>query len=742
MPLPFRHRLSYRQARNTVLLGLVLGLLFSGLQIGLDLLKERERVEYMVKNISSMVMGAAAQAVYSFDEQQAKRVVDGLLQNPPVIEARIINDFGAVLAQGQRAPSEIGLEWLVDLAFAGGSSFSLPLRHGAEPGHLGILEIVLDPRVIVQDFFNRSLLIIFSDLASNLILACLLTMMFYYLLTKPLFLMATQLSTLKTGRPQNQRVTPPPGHETDELGLLADTVNRLLERIGQNLESLKEGERRYLAVLEANPDPMVVYDRQGKTIYANPAFTKVFGWRPEELVGARVNFVPDELKSQTLELIHKLLYSQEGYIRASTRRLNKSGELLDIDLSAAAYHDAQGRPAGMVVNLKDMTLQNKMEERLRQAQKMEAVGNLAGGVAHDFNNILQAIAGYVNLAQSNQPKDCEPPGFLSEIDKAVQRASKLVQRLLTFSRRDSVQFVNLNPNQLLSQVIDLLSHTIPKMITVDISLDPDIRPISADPNQVEQIFLNLGGNAKDAMPAGGRLLFRTDNVIFEEKDCNGVTDCRPGEFVRIRVEDDGQGMDESTIGHIYEPFFTTKPLGQGTGLGLSTVYGIVKNHGGMIFCNSSPGRGTIFDVFFPALPKNTVLPKPDKPGVESVPAGRELILLVDDEDPVRQTVQEYLGRLGYSTVAASTGEQALKVYQKQGDQVDMVIMDLGMPGMGGWRAMKSILGMNSTAKVLVASGYLSAEEEETWPQSGAAGFIGKPYRLPDLLKKIREILDQ
>ncbi len=505
--------------------------------------------------------------------------------------------------------------------------------------------------------------------------------------------------------------------------------------------ALLESEAKYHRILEASPDPIVLYDMDGRTIYLNPAFTRVFGWSLDELLDKRVDFVPEEAWVETREKI-EMIKRGESFSGFETRRLNKAGELLDISMSAAVWRDADGNPAGSVIILRDVTEQKKLEDQLRHARKMEAVGTLAGGVAHDFNNLLQAISGYAQLVLMQKGPNDPDYKYLTGIDQSVQRASDLVKQLLTASRKMESKLEPVNLNLEVIQAVNLLERTIPKMIEIKTQLADDLRMVNADPTQLEQILLNLGGNAKDAMPEGGRLIFETKNVELDAAFCRTHPELEPGDYVLLAVSDSGQGMDRETVEQIFDPFFTTKGVGKGTGLGLATVYGIVKNHGGHITCYSQPGQGTTFHIYLPALPGTEATREPIAELEAEIRGGDETVLLVDDERSILDVGQEILEQYGYRVIKATSGEEALEVYDRQGGGIDLIILDLGMPGMGGQRCLNELKARDPWARIVIASGYSESSLPGELQKNEDIEFIAKPYRLKDMLTTVRRVLDR
>ncbi|KIX13722.1 calcium-binding protein [Dethiosulfatarculus sandiegensis] len=408
--------------------------------------------------------------------------------------------------------------------------------------------------------------------------------------------------------------------------------------------------------------------------------------------------------------------------------------------------------AGEVIRIfgatQDITVQklaeqerNALEKQLRQAQKMEAIGTLAGGVAHDFNNILQAIAGYVELMIADRELSQEHREQMVRVNGAVLRAAELVRRLLTFSRKVEAAFKPLDLNKQILATMRLLERTLPKMISIELDLADELPVIKADPSQLEQILMNLGTNARDAMPDGGKFFISTETVFLAAGDRSINMNLEKGEYVQITITDNGHGMDQETSQHIFEPFFTTKGVGRGTGLGLSTVYGVVRNHGGHIECFSEPGLGTTFKILIPVPTEKLPEEEEVKPASQNIKGGDETIMVVDDDRAVLDVALKMLERNGYEVITAGSGEEAIEIYEKHGNGLDLVIMDLGMPGIGGYKALKKIVKINSKAKVLISSGYSPDGAEVRDKDSLAAGFVGKPYQLADMLRTIRDVLD-
>ncbi len=527
------------------------------------------------------------------------------------------------------------------------------------------------------------------------------------------------------------------GGESILGGIAMDVTDRV-----RTEEALRASEATTRALFELIPDMIFRFTADGTyTFYKPPTnFTPI---APPDVVGKNMHeLMPKEMIAERMELIKPVLAT--GKMASHEYAIEVAGR---IEYRQARY--VRSGPDEVLAIVQDITDRikgeielRKLEEQLFQAQKMEAVGALAGGVAHDFNNVLQAISGYVQLMQLDLDESYPGSKNLKMINEAVERAAELVRQLLTFSRKTEIEFRPLDLNHEVRQAIGMLKRTIPKMIDIEVRLADDLKPVNGDSVQLEQVLINLGTNAADAMPEGGRLLIETESVVLDDSYTAVHLEAEPGEYVLLKVSDTGCGMDKETLQRIFEPFFTTKEVGQGTGLGLSTVYGIVKGHGGHITCYSEPGQGTVFNIYLPAW-EQSGNGRTARTEFQMGPIrGDESILLVDDEEAVAGVAEKFLRRYGYSVLTASSGEEALEIYRARGEAIDLVVLDLGMPGMGGRKCLEELLKLDPQAKVIVASGYSINGQAADVIESGARGFLSKPYRLSDMLKKVREVLDR
>lgn len=383
---------------------------------------------------------------------------------------------------------------------------------------------------------------------------------------------------------------------------------------------------------------------------------------------------------------------------------------------------------------------DSLQTQLLQAQRMEAIGILSGGIAHDFNNLLQVIQGYTDLALFEIKEGDKGYRQLREIRKAAKDSAELTEGLLTFSRRIESKLRPVDVNQEIGQLAAMIYRTFPKMIDIQVDLEEPIRTISADPSQLHQVLMNLAVNARDAMPEGGTLSIETRNVNLDDEYCRKHLGTKPGDYVLVSVLDNGMGMEEKTSERIFDPFFSTKDPGKGTGLGLSIAYGIVKSHGGHILCHSELGKGSSFQIYLPALVEESFIAS-DTVRIEEPMGGTETLLIIDDEDKIRDVATELLSNFGYRILTATNGKEGVRLYREKADEIDLVVLDLIMPEMGGRQCLEDILQINPSAKIVVASGYPADGQLKEVREVGAVAILTKPYDATKLLELVREVLD-
>ncbi|MBF0476379.1 MAG: response regulator [Deltaproteobacteria bacterium] len=532
-------------------------------------------------------------------------------------------------------------------------------------------------------------------------------------------------------------------HKLEQKVIQLEQANRALEQeiaLRRQAETeLRESENRFRRIYDDAPVMMHSIDKDLIVRNVNRKWLETLGYDRSEIIGAGIESIMTPGSRATLRNVIELFWAIGEANEIPYEYVKKDGAVLSVLLDAISWDDPLWGKVSLTV-LRDVTQLRILQKQLFQAQKMEAIGTLAGGIAHDFNNILQVGLGYSEflLLDKELPERYRPD--LTKIHESARRGADLVRGLLTFSRKTEIELQPLNLNSRINELQKMIERTIPKMINIQICLAEDLAAINANPTQVDQILMNLVVNARDAMPDGGNLTIETANFTFDEEYTKTHFDVKRGRYVRVMVTDSGTGMDNDTLEHIFEPFYTTKGIGEGTGLGLSMVHGIMKQHGGLIMCYSEPGQGTTFKIYFPALISDE---EKEEAGERKMPrGGSETILLVDDEEFIRELGARLLTKAGYNVIKASNGKEALGVYQTRSEEIAVVILDLIMPEMGGKQCLEGLLGLDPSIKVIIASGYSADGPGKEAVAAGAKGFVNKPYDHRQILEVIRSILDK
>jgi len=515
-------------------------------------------------------------------------------------------------------------------------------------------------------------------------------------------------------------------------------------------DDVRRIDARYRDLINCSFDVVWRMGVDGVFTFVSPAVTAVLGYEPQELVGRSYERVLNEDSAREVnEYIDRRQLegpNGEDTVLSLTHRRKDGTEFIG-EMSAALITDADGEAVEIQGVTRDTTERKAAEEektrleaQLRQSQKMESIGRLAGGVAHDFNNLLSAILGYADLVLADLHSGDPLYPMVKEIRQAGDRARSLTHQLLAFSRRQVLEMRVLNLNDVVRDMERMLHRIIGENIELTTLLDPDVAHVKADPSQIQQVLMNLAVNARDAIPDFGRLSITTRNVVLEEADVRPWSSLKPGGYVLLCVADTGQGIPAETLQHIFEPFFTTKEKGQGTGLGLSTVHGIIRQHGGDIAVQSEPGRGATFRVYLPRA-SESVQEGPSEAAGHGGARGHEAILVVEDEPTVRFLAGQILRRHGYEVLEAESAEDALRLIEEEGVAVDLLLSDVVLPQMSGPELYERSAALRPGLRVLYMTGYTDRAigEDGTLHQRGA--LIRKPISVASLTEKIREVLD-
>ena len=525
-------------------------------------------------------------------------------------------------------------------------------------------------------------------------------------------------------------------------GLVAD-VARTLHNIGEEAAHRKVEEARALlaTAVDQSGEAIVITDTRGTILYVNPAFEKSTGYTSAEALGQN----PRILRSGTQDAefyrgMWETLSRGEVWNGHFFNR-RKDGTLLEEDATISPVRDATGAIVNYVAVKRDVTREVQLEAQFRQSQKMDGIGQLAGGVAHDFNNILAAILMQTELVATTEGLPGKVREGLREIAEYTERAASLTRQLLLFSRRQVMQPRDLDLNELVTSLTQMLQRIIGEDVRLQLNLHPKALMTHADPGMLDQVLLNLVVNARDAMPGGGRLFIETSERIFSPEEAASIPDVSPGRKVCLRATDTGAGIAPDSIGHIFEPFFTTKEIGKGTGLGLATVFGIVKQHGGSLAVESELGRGATFQIFLPATGKTRALP--DEPSAKPAPrGGTETVLLVEDEDAVRLLTRVLLERAGYKVLEATDGVQAMRLWEQHHESIRLLLTDMVMPeGVSGRELALCLQGLKPSLRVIFFSGYSAEIAGRQLALKHGQNFMPKPFSTQQLLEIVRRSLD-
>ena len=504
-------------------------------------------------------------------------------------------------------------------------------------------------------------------------------------------------------------------------------------------EALRESEKRLQAILDNSPAIIFLKNTEGRYLYVNPQFARLTPLTREQILGK----TDDEI----------FLPAQAAAFRANDLKVLQAGVALEFEevadqqdgphtsiVSKFPLRNAEGKVYAICAIATDITERKSLEAQLRQSQKMEAIGQLAGGIAHDFNNLLTVINGYSELMLLSLPVEHPHCATFEQIRQAGEKASRLIRQLMAFSRQQVLQPKVLDLNAVVANIDTMLQRVIGEDIDLLTILSPGLASVKADPGQIEQILMNLVVNARDAMPAGGRLTIETADVVLDTDYARTHVAVNPGRYVMLAVSDNGCGMDAETQARIFEPFFTTKEPGKGTGLGLSTVYGIVKQSGGQIGVYSEPGRGTTFRIY---LPRIEAAAEPVEPGKarEQLPCGSETILLVEDEAGVRTLAKTILQTQGYTVLDAAQGKDAFLLSGQHEGLIHLMVTDMVMPEMSGREVAERLKPLRPNMKVLFMSGFTDKAIVHNGELDPGMAFLQKPFTPQTLTRKVREVLD-
>ncbi|MCP3888029.1 MAG: response regulator [Desulfobulbaceae bacterium] len=606
----------------------------------------------------------------------------------------------------------------------------------------GQLSIIVDKHKAMDDLYERSLFILFSGLLRNLILGAMLAAVFYIVLTRPIVKVAEEIRRKNQTKNEQPGFAIPAELADNEIGALLTTFNKFVLGV-------KDADNFLRTVLNSSPTAMIISNiSDGMILYANPVAQTMLGRTDAELVGSMIKDFYVSMDDQELlfEISEKNvgIKDREPLKKQELLAKHKDGTQISIDSSIQSI-EYEGNKV-LISTFFDLTERKKAEEekeklenKLRQAHKMEAIGTLAGGIAHDFNNILAAILGYAEMARDDVPPESTVAKDLDKVLEGGGRAKDLVQQILAFSRQDEMERIPLQPESVVKNAIKMLRPSLPTTIEINQDITSSTGLILADPTQIHQILMNLCTNAFHAMEnTGGTLDISLKEVTLTFEDLVHEPSVEPGTFVQLSVNDSGPGIVPDIKKKIFDPYFTTKETGKGSGMGLAIVHGIVKSYGGYISLYSEPGEGTAFHIFIPVIDEELL---PEIEDIKPTPVGRERILFIDDEEILAEMGKNMLERLGYHVTVRNSSIEALETFQNQPDLFDLVITDQTMPGMTGADIAGRMIQIKPDIPIILCTGYSTIISEEKAKSIGIKEFALKPLSKKDIAVLIKKVLD-
>ncbi|MGA7240642.1 MAG: ATP-binding protein [Bryobacteraceae bacterium] len=695
----------------------------------------------MVRTLSvqAQIVGSnSASALLFSDPEAARKTLSALEAEPNIMSAVIHLPTGEPFAVYTRSalgglpPAPRLAAHEIETSRFTSAELALVRRIVFQGQAIGTVYIRSDLRPI-EDSVQRYVRIVAAVLLISLLAAMALSALFQGAITRPLVQLAEIARVVS--REKRFSVRAPAARSRDEVAVLVDAFNDMLAQIQQR----EEERQKFVSLVEQTDDFIGMTGFDGRAIYINRAGCRLVGLDPSAAVGTPIaEFYPENWWVKMRDEIFPSIMRGEGNWVGEAQLCDVAAKRpIDVLMNVfPVNHPETGQLLCFASVIRDITERQQLEEQLRQSQKLDSIGQLAGGVAHDFNNLLVVIGGYASMMLEDLPPEHIMREGLEEIRNAGERASALTRQLLVFSRRQRAEQKNVAINDLVLNIEKMLRRLIGEDIDLVMLLDEGAGVLRADPVHLEQVIINLAVNARDAMPDGGKLVIETAHVFADEEFARIHLEVNPGEYVMLSVGDSGTGMTAEVKTHIFEPFFTTKAKGKGTGLGLSTVYGIVKQSGGSIFVYSEPGQGSTFKMFFPAVGG-----RPSEAAAVAEPgelSGRETILLAEDEAGVSRYVSQLLSQRGYTVLIAGDGQTALDLARAHHGPIHLLLTDVVMPGMGGLELAAQFAAARSGVPILFMSGY----SDRLWAREGMHfDLIQKPFTTTALLTAIRKRLD-
>lgn len=712
-----------------------------------------------INDIESLakVIGYNCQASLMFDvSEDAVKTLQALENKPSIISAAIYDgDHNLFATYGETTLLDYSLE---DTARSDGSMNQQESLHHMQQGPRGTILIhqdifmnsqkigcisLLDDMRSITRFRNMALFTLALIFLLTITVTFFISVKLREIISKPISDLAYISQKISDKQDFSLRALK---FGNDEVGHLVDTFNRMLEQISERSRELEKSEQRFRSLVDQAVDAFFLHDLEGNIIDVNKRACDILGYSREELLSMTVENIDHEADNEAYRNKYWSEIKANAPVSYEGTHVRKDGSMFPVEIREGLME--LGDKKVILALARDMTerLQaeherNRLENQLQQAQKMESIGTLAAGIAHDFNNILSPIYGYVELAQMKVEKDSVVMNYLKEVQSAAHRAGDLVKQILTFSRQDTEKYSPVEVHVIIKEALKLLRATIPTTIEIKQQIEQHCGYVLANPTQIHQVLMNLCTNAYHAMrETGGVLGVSLTRIRITPEVAIQSINLKPGNYLLLEVSDTGTGMDQQILARIFEPYFTTKVHGEGTGMGLSVVHGIIKSHGGAISAYSEPGRGSNFKVYLPVIEE--IANETDIVPEDAIATGTEKILLVDDEKSVINVESEMLRSLGYQVVAYLTPHDALEEFIQHPDEYDLVITDMTMPKMTGDKFAMEIMAIRPHIPVIMCTGFSELINKEEAEQKGIRKFVTKPIAINSFARTVREVIDR
>lgn len=737
-----KQNLATRLAIYTILLAFLIGTLVSAVTIYINYARTITELEETAEQLLELTLDSATAAVFQLDPELADNVLSGLMQYPLFTSVSLYDELDEELATISR-PGQAASP-LVEFLDVPNVEMSYDLPLGGESGQSGTLTALLDLNPGLSSFYDQALLTAGAQILLAVTLAAVIFLVVVYLVTRPLSELARKLAATEPG--SETQISIEGLHSNDELGDLTDSVNKYLAAAFKYQEELEQSSQRLQSILDNLREGVLVINPSGNITECNRAAEHMFGYSSDGAIGVPIVALVQESGFRDFE---KLLFEASRYSKAGFRcqATRADGRNFLVEIAVARFNTP-----GMdhtLWTIRDLSEQEEMErqrreleEQLRQSQKMEAIGTLAGGIAHDFNNILAGINGYSELVLLNAEQGKSVKENVNQIMRASTKASQLVQRILTFSRKQKENRHLFNLAEVAQECVDLIKQAIPASIHVTADLGDEEFPLYGDESMMHQVLMNLFANSSSAMRNNPGELKLSLETVNKRTGPTGANSSRA--MVRIIVDDTGPGIPDSILSRIFEPYFTTKSPGEGTGIGLAMVHSIVDNHGGRITAENrvveNKTVGARFTIDLPLYDGEETSMTEEQEDKADATSGSGRILLVEDNEMLAEMFPELLGSLGFEVELARDGEEGLAMYKEQLGKYDLIITDQTMPKMNGDRLVRAVFDINPEQPIILCTGYSDVVDKEKVLAMGVKCFLNKPLTLEEISKGIQEAL--